>query len=196
MDAHSRTYVVIWAALLVALLASLGLGGLAGAPWAVAAIFVIATIKAAMVVAWYMHLAAEPRFLKVVFAGAVGVAAVLFVGVYPDVALSWSGTPAAPEGTGEPVAVRPGDPARGAKVYGTYCVGCHQADGRGNAGALAADFVGDATRLAKTDAELLASIRDGKVGAIGAMPPWRGTLTDQQQADALAYVRATFGGGR
>ncbi|MBW2257326.1 MAG: cytochrome c [Deltaproteobacteria bacterium] len=89
-------------------------------------------------------------------------------------------------------AVQPGDVQRGSTVYATYCTACHQADGRGLNGMLAADFVGDTSRLAKPDAELLEVIRNGKVGTVGAMPPWDQSLTEQQMVDALAYVRATF----
>lgn len=86
-----------------------------------------------------------------------------------------------------------GDAAAGATVYGTYCTPCHQPDGTGMGGMLGANFRDDPTRLAKSDAELLTSIRNGVQGKIGAMPPQKDVLTEQQMADALAYIRATFG---
>lgn len=92
-------------------------------------------------------------------------------------------------------AVVKGDAAAGEAVFKTFCVACHQADGTGKMGEvqMAANFVEDKTRLAKSDEQLLTSIRDGVTGTIGAMPPWGASLSDQQRADALAYVRATFG---
>lgn len=81
----------------------------------------------------------------------------------------------------------------GAAVYATYCQTCHQADGRGLGGKAAGDFVGDATILAKPDAALLDVIARGRTGRIGTMPAWGATLTAQQQRDALAYIRLTFG---
>lgn len=87
----------------------------------------------------------------------------------------------------------PGDPVAGADVYTKNCVPCHQADGTGMGGMLGANFVADKTRLAKTDKELLTSIRDGKTGKIGTMPPWGPSLSEVQRRDALAYIRKTFG---
>lgn len=101
---------------------------------------------------------------------------------------------AAPAAAGASAVVK-GDAAAGETVFKTFCVACHQADGTGKMGEvqMAADFVADKTRLAKTDEELLTSIRDGKTGTVGSMPPWGAATTDQQRADALAYIRATFG---
>ncbi|MCO4761360.1 MAG: cytochrome c [Myxococcales bacterium] len=86
-----------------------------------------------------------------------------------------------------------GDAKKGAAIYASKCVACHQKDGKGMGGALAADFVKDKSRLAKPDSVLLASIRDGKKGKRNAMPPQKGVLKDQEMKDVLAYVRATFG---
>ena len=96
---------------------------------------------------------------------------------------------------GESAPAEPGSPERGAVVYATYCASCHQADGSGLSGGsrMAAPFVGAESRLGQPDEVLLGSIRDGKTGTVGAMPPWKGVLSDQQQRDALAYVRATYG---
>ena len=197
MDRHTRNYVVIWAVLLAALLGSLGLAEVSASPVVIAAIFAIAAVKALLVVGWFMHLALEPRFLKVLAGGCAALLAALFVGVYPDVALSWSVVgPEDRPAPAAPAALLPGDAARGARAYGVYCVGCHQADGRGNGGTLAANFVEDTTRMARSDEDLLHSIRDGKTGTIGTMPAWKSALNEQQMVDALAYVRATFGARR
>ncbi|HHO52023.1 MAG TPA: cytochrome c [Deltaproteobacteria bacterium] len=85
-----------------------------------------------------------------------------------------------------------GDAADGAALYTTYCAACHGVDGRGPVGA---NFVEDKTRLAKPDAELLASIAEGKTTERGAMPPFAAVLDERQRADVLAYIRATFGEG-
>ncbi len=86
----------------------------------------------------------------------------------------------------------PGDPAAGEKHYTTYCIACHQADGTGMGGALAADFVNDKTRLAKGNDVLLKSIAEGVPGT--AMTPWAASLDEQARKDVLSYVRKTFGG--
>ena len=84
-----------------------------------------------------------------------------------------------------------GDATAGEAVYKANCVACHQADGTGMGGALGADFVNDATRLAKSDAQLYDSVTNGVEGT--TMIAWKAILDDQQRADSVAYLRATFG---
>ncbi len=84
-----------------------------------------------------------------------------------------------------------GDAAAGEKVYSTYCMACHQADGKGMNGALAANFVDDKERMAKSDADLLKSIAEGIPGT--TMISWKAQLDETQRRDSLAYIRATFG---
>ncbi len=86
------------------------------------------------------------------------------------------------------------DLENGAQVYQTICLACHQADGMGMNGVLAGNFVDDKTILAKTNGELLHSIAEGVQGTMAAMPPWKHTVDEQGRKDALAYVRATYGG--
>jgi mono/diheme cytochrome c family protein len=80
--------------------------------------------------------------------------------------------------------------AEGKKVYSMFCAACHQADGRGIKGG-AADFVGDKTRLAKSDEQLLKSIAEGV--EMKGMPAFRATLPKGQQKAVVAYLRAAFG---
>jgi len=81
----------------------------------------------------------------------------------------------------------------GKAIYNQYCVACHGADGKGNNG-LAANYVDDKTRLAQSDEVLIQSIKEGKQGNVGVMPPWGGTLDDGQIKAVLGYIRAEFGG--
>ena len=91
--------------------------------------------------------------------------------------------PVEPEPEPKPAAAAaPGNAEAGETVYVTYCQACHQADGTGMGGMLAADFIKDKTRLEKSDDELLTSIRDGLMGNGAAMPPWGTTLDEQQMA--------------
>ena len=80
--------------------------------------------------------------------------------------------------------------AAGEKTYRFYCVACHQPDGRGIAGG-AANFADDKSRLAKTDADLLAIIDKGNEAK--AMPAFGVILNAAQRRAVLAYIRATFG---
>ncbi len=91
----------------------------------------------------------------------------------------------------------PGDAAKGEAIYKRVCVACHQADGTGMNGMLAANFKKEPERLKKSDAELLKSIAEGKSPAGGKgpiMPPQKGVLKPQEMKDALAYIRKAFGG--
>jgi len=87
----------------------------------------------------------------------------------------------------------PGDPEAGKAVYMRICVACHQPDGSGMNGMLAANFVTDKTRLAKSNELLLTSIREGVTKDNKVMPPQKGILSDQEMKDALSYIRKTFG---
>lgn len=78
----------------------------------------------------------------------------------------------------------------GARIYARYCAACHQLDGRGLNGALAADFVGG-TRLTKPDQALLRSIAEGVPGS--AMPPFASVLNEAQRRAVLQHVRTRFG---
>lgn len=97
-------------------------------------------------------------------------------------------------GGADPEHALPGNSVAGAAVYGRVCVACHGADGRGNGGLTGANFVGDATRLAKTNTQLLTSIRDGVTTGPAPMPAQRGALSEQEMKDVLAYIRKQFGG--
>jgi len=80
----------------------------------------------------------------------------------------------------------------GESVYRRYCVTCHQADGRGLDGKLAADFRADPRRLSKPDAALEKSVADGVPGT--AMRAFRVELDDAEIRSVIAYVRKTYGG--
>lgn len=81
--------------------------------------------------------------------------------------------------------------ARGEFVYRRLCETCHQVDGRGINGKLAADFVGDASRLAKPDAQLAQSIKNGVPAT--AMRAFGPVLDDAQIRDVLAFIRERYG---
>lgn len=96
-----------------------------------------------------------------------------------------------------PPAKPSGNADRGAEVYSSYCIACHQADGSGKpegGKAIAGSFTGKDAVLKKPDEDLLRSIKAGKTGRIGSMPGWAGVLSKQQQLDVLAYLRKTFDG--
>jgi mono/diheme cytochrome c family protein len=92
----------------------------------------------------------------------------------------------------------PGSAYDGEAVYANNCSSCHQADGKGVAGAfppLASNPVvgGDA-------AAVIAIVKNGQRGRVvavgrsydGVMPAWGGLLTDEQIADVVTYVRSSW----
>ena len=79
----------------------------------------------------------------------------------------------------------------GREVYRNICQACHQPDGRGLV-RVAPPLVGSVLALAP--AEVTARILlNGKEGTVGLMPPIGATLTNDQIASVLTYVRREWG---
>jgi mono/diheme cytochrome c family protein len=87
-----------------------------------------------------------------------------------------------------------GDPQRGEPMYQRYCSGCHGADGRGG-GKNFMPHVGALTKKGHTelleDSYLEAIVTEGgpAYGKSGYMPAFGTTLSKDNIADVIAYVR-------
>ena len=85
------------------------------------------------------------------------------------------------------------DSRKGKAVYEKSCVLCHGPQGRGDGpvgktiNPPAADFTSAASKK-KTDAELLATIENGRPPT--AMVGWKGQLSEAEIQDVLAYVKS------
>jgi mono/diheme cytochrome c family protein len=79
----------------------------------------------------------------------------------------------------------------GRDVYENICQTCHQPDGRGQ-DKLAANLIGSLLALAPAEIPVRI-VLGGKDGPIGLMPPVGQTLSDEQIADVLTYVRREWG---
>jgi len=106
--------------------------------------------------------------------------------------VSWPGKPAPPA-----VAAVPLTPeqqkryAQGQEVYKNLCVACHQPDGQGRE-KIAPSLV--SSRYVIADAGIPTRIvLAGKEGAVGLMPPLGASLTDEQIASVLTYIRREWG---
>jgi mono/diheme cytochrome c family protein len=79
----------------------------------------------------------------------------------------------------------------GQEVYRNICQACHQPDGRGQE-KVAPSLVGSPLALASPDipARIL---MNGKEGPVGLMPPVGSTLSDDQIAGVLTYIRREWG---
>ena len=91
-----------------------------------------------------------------------------------------------------------GDVAKGKAKYAEVCAACHGATGKGDGPAAATlptkprDHT-DAAYMGKLkDQEIFDFIKRGgqALGKSPLMPPWGGTLTDQQIQDLVAYIRS------
>ncbi|HYD78733.1 MAG TPA: cytochrome c oxidase subunit II [Paucimonas sp.] len=75
---------------------------------------------------------------------------------------------------------------RGEKVYAANCVACHQANGKGIPGTFA-PLDGSAV-VTGPKADQINIIMNGK----GAMPPWKGVLSDTDIAAVITYTRNSW----
>ena len=135
-----------------------------------------------------LALSAEPVALTTMAkeSGELGVAAKTVVDN-----LTWPGKPAppAPKNTRTPaeeVAFKAGQ-----GVYATNCAGCHQDQGQG-APRVAPALAGSKIVTGRPDMPLRVLL-NGKDGSIGEMPPLGQSLSDEQLAQVLTYIRGSFG---
>src|SRR5262249_37312228 len=77
------------------------------------------------------------------------------------------------------------------ELFQQHCAKCHGADGTGSPGrrrqADIPDFTDPSWQARQSEAQLLASILDGKGPE---MPPWRGKISEDQARALAAHVRA------
>lgn len=107
--------------------------------------------------------------------------------------------PAPPVAGTQPAApASPAGPVQVEALYKQYCASCHGPDGKGKGPAAAAlpvkpaDHTNPAVMSKLSDAELFKAIKEGgqAVGKSPAMPPWGGTLKDEQIHALVAHVRS------
>ncbi len=88
-----------------------------------------------------------------------------------------------------PVAATEASIRRGEKLYNQYCASCHGPKGRGDgpAGAALNPRPADLAAMAPQHADggLAWKIAEGR----GAMPPWKGTLGENQIWDVVNYLK-------
>jgi mono/diheme cytochrome c family protein len=134
-----------------------------------------------------VRLSAEPRALSELAAGA-GALGARAAAVRARV--TWPGKP----GESEVPPLTPDEQRRfdnGRELYRNVCQACHQPDGRGQE-KLAPALIGSALVLAPAEipARILLS---GKEGPIGLMPPIGASISDEDIAGVLTYIRREWG---
>ena len=104
--------------------------------------------------------------------------------------IEWPGKP----GTAAATPLTPAEQARfdaGRVLYQNICLPCHQANGRGLEG-IAQPLVGSEFALGPP-AIPIRILLGGKEGSTGLMPPLGASLSDEQIADVLTYIRREWG---
>lgn len=79
----------------------------------------------------------------------------------------------------------------GRDVYRNVCQACHQPDGRGQE-KIAPSLIGSVMALAPAEIPIRILL-NGKEGSTGLMPPIGASLTDEQLASVLTYIRREWG---
>jgi mono/diheme cytochrome c family protein len=81
--------------------------------------------------------------------------------------------------------------ATGQIVFSSLCMACHGDDGRGRE-KLGPSLIGSQLALASPDIPVRILLQ-GKEGPVGLMPPLGASLSDEQIAGALTFVRRQWG---
>jgi mono/diheme cytochrome c family protein len=107
--------------------------------------------------------------------------------------VTWPGKPAEPGAA--PVAPLTPEQQKlydtGQTLFNSLCMACHGDDGKGRTG-LGPSLVGSQFALAAPVVPIRILLQ-GKEGSVGLMPPLGATLTDDQIAGALTFVRRQWG---
>ena len=105
--------------------------------------------------------------------------------------IEWPGKPAPVVELAPLTAVEQQRFAKGAEIYKSVCVGCHQPDGRGKE-KMAPSLI--ESRYTTGDPGAAARVLiAGKEGPVGLMPPLGSALNDEQIASVLTYIRREWG---
>lgn len=220
------TYLAIFAALVILTIVTVWVSYLDLGEISIYVAMFIAIIKASLVAGFFMHLKYDDRFNTVVFASSILFIGIYFSLTFADLmsrdwVISEHGNKVLlsekplniqyatqePHPKTEPTttaALAPSqekklDTAAGEKLYKTYCIACHQANGQGLPGAFPpltkSEYVtGDPTHpiqfvLHGLQGEI--TVNAQKFNSI--MPGLGVTLTDQQISDVLTFVRSAWG---
>jgi len=105
--------------------------------------------------------------------------------------IEWPGKPGAANPVTPLTAVEQQRFEAGREVYRNICQACHQPDGRGLA-RVAPPLIGSVFALAPAEVTTRILL-NGKEGTVGLMPPIGATLTNDQIASVLTYVRREWG---
>ena len=85
-DGHPHpNYVAVWAVLVVLLAVGITMGFVRDPVLGAVLVFAVATAKAFLVAANYMHLKFEPLFVRVILLGGIACVLIALIGLIPDI---------------------------------------------------------------------------------------------------------------
>jgi putative membrane-bound dehydrogenase-like protein len=105
--------------------------------------------------------------------------------------IGWPGKPGMPAPVTPLTAEEQRRFAAGQDIYKNLCVACHQENGQGQE-KVAPTLIGSSLALARPDVPARV-VLNGKEGPVGLMPPLGGSMTDEQVAAVLTYIRRAWG---
>ena len=80
---------------------------------------------------------------------------------------------------------------QGQEVYTSTCADCHRSNGEGLPNAIAS--LAKSGFVAGDPIPVVTVILEGRKGNLGRMPAWKDTLTDQQIAAVVSFIRNNWG---
>jgi len=90
-DEDHTNYLLIYIILVLAFGVSLALGEVGNSPGIIASIFLIAAFKAYLVLMKFMHVASEPKMIKILVVSMVLTLGIVFLGMVTDVVYAFGG---------------------------------------------------------------------------------------------------------
>lgn len=222
---HTRLYLIIWVLLLILTFVTVKVSYYDFGIWNIVVAMLVATVKGALVILFFMHLIDDRRLNQVVFGSAFAFLA-LFIGLTASdlffrtaegpTAVS-SEIPVVAASSGEIVKWRTPTPAlveAGQSIYAAQCALCHGAAGAGDGAAAAAlnpsprNFTESAGwTFGRSPSALFKTVTEGSpgttmapFGSLAVKERWAvvhylGTLMTDQPADTEADQAAIAGGG-
>ncbi len=161
--------------------------------------FIMSLVAFAIVVMWALTIVGQVSIMQKQAAGPPSQAESKILTAQEETNINEAGGGAVPPST--TAAVSP-QAAAGQKVYSQNCSSCHGAAGMGTPGAFPP--LADNPYVTGDPKQVITTVLNGKNGPItvngqnynGVMPPWKSTLSNDDVANVVTYIRSALGKNR